>query len=68
MYTDYHAEAYFLSDYAALQTRGENGGANAPIATPVLAEPTHMVLAMHAHPGSGYNASSQTPNPETPAK
>ncbi len=53
MYTDYHAEAYFLSDYVALQTRGENGGANTPIATPVLAETTHMVWAMHAHPGSG---------------
>ena len=63
MYTDYQAETYFLQNSHEMHPCIENGGVNAPIITQGPAETSHMVLAMHAHPGS--TANNLTPNLET---
>lgn len=68
MYTDYHAETYFLQDPQEMQLCIENGGVNTPKIGQGSAETSHVVLAMHAHPGSGSTANSLTPTPEAPAK
>lgn len=63
MYTDYQAETYFLQNSHEMHPCIENGGVNAPIITRRAAETSHMVLAMHAHPGS--TANNLTPNLDT---
>jgi hypothetical protein len=68
MYTDYHAEAYFLQISDDISTSMKSGDQASTLSAPNCMEPPYHILGAFQSSGSDSIANTLTLNPEPPAK